>query len=138
MPCRLWWIVIGHLLLKMQLASFSMLLLWQTMEILLFWRSVQRMLTTITSKFSYMISQDQGMWWINALLDIFLALWMFPFEDSYWIHHFFGLMLFLCRLSLPPDMLPQTNHPTTLKVIKSENATVLNVLVDMVMLNNTI
>nr|XP_048325795.1 structural maintenance of chromosomes protein 6B isoform X2 [Ziziphus jujuba var. spinosa] len=35
------------------------------------------------------------------------------------------------RLNIPHHMLPQTQHPTTLSVIHSENHTVLNVLVDM-------
>lgn len=33
-------------------------------------------------------------------------------------------------------MLPQTVHPTTLSVLEIENATVLNVLVDMVIDHN--
>lgn len=35
------------------------------------------------------------------------------------------------RLNIPHHMLPQTNHPTTLSVLQSENHTVLNVLVDV-------
>ncbi|KAJ9164044.1 hypothetical protein P3X46_023661 [Hevea brasiliensis] len=35
------------------------------------------------------------------------------------------------RLNIPSSMLPQTNNPTALSVIHSENDTVLNVLVDM-------
>ncbi|EOA19857.1 hypothetical protein CARUB_v10000108mg [Capsella rubella] len=35
------------------------------------------------------------------------------------------------RLSIPSHMLPQTEHPTILSVLHSENTTVLNVLVDM-------
>ncbi|KAF3325888.1 structural maintenance of chromosomes protein 6B [Carex littledalei] len=35
------------------------------------------------------------------------------------------------RLNIPLHMLPATDHPTTLKVIQSDNPTVLNVLVDM-------
>ncbi|XP_038683969.1 structural maintenance of chromosomes protein 6B-like isoform X2 [Tripterygium wilfordii] len=35
------------------------------------------------------------------------------------------------RLNIPPNMLPQTQHPTTLSVIDSDNDTVMNVLVDM-------
>ncbi|XP_065871539.1 structural maintenance of chromosomes protein 6B-like isoform X2 [Euphorbia lathyris] len=35
------------------------------------------------------------------------------------------------RLNIPFNMLPQTNNPTTLSTIQSENDTVLNVLVDM-------
>ncbi|WCJ36463.1 structural maintenance of chromosomes 6A [Euphorbia peplus] len=35
------------------------------------------------------------------------------------------------RLNLPFNMLPQTNNPTTLSSVQSENDTVLNVLVDM-------
>ncbi|KAM1231846.1 hypothetical protein ACFX13_042478 [Malus domestica] len=36
----------------------------------------------------------------------------------------------LPRLHIPPHMLPQTEHPTTLSRVHSENHTVLNVLVD--------
>ncbi|KAF7146871.1 hypothetical protein RHSIM_Rhsim03G0166000 [Rhododendron simsii] len=35
------------------------------------------------------------------------------------------------RLSIPNHMLPQTNHPTTISVLHSDNPTVLNVLVDL-------
>lgn len=35
------------------------------------------------------------------------------------------------RLTIPSHMLPQTNHPTTFSVIRSDNDTILNVLVDM-------
>ncbi|XP_028088546.1 structural maintenance of chromosomes protein 6B-like [Camellia sinensis] len=35
------------------------------------------------------------------------------------------------RLYIPNHMLPQTNHPTTISVIHSDNPTVLNVLVDL-------
>ncbi|XAR56052.1 hypothetical protein NMG60_11036347 [Bertholletia excelsa] len=35
------------------------------------------------------------------------------------------------RLTIPHHMLPQTNHPTTIAVIHSDNPTVLNVLVDL-------
>ncbi|KAK1578542.1 hypothetical protein Q3G72_031095 [Acer saccharum] len=35
------------------------------------------------------------------------------------------------RLNLPHHMLPQTNHPTILSVLHSDNPTVINVLVDM-------
>ncbi|GLT83987.1 hypothetical protein SLE2022_022470 [Rubroshorea leprosula] len=35
------------------------------------------------------------------------------------------------RLNLPHHMLPQTQHPTTFKVLHSDNPTVLNVLVDV-------
>ncbi|EXC13936.1 hypothetical protein L484_006634 [Morus notabilis] len=35
------------------------------------------------------------------------------------------------RLNIPDHMHPQTNHPTTLSVLDSENHTVLNVLVDV-------
>ncbi|KAF3433163.1 hypothetical protein FNV43_RR24265 [Rhamnella rubrinervis] len=35
------------------------------------------------------------------------------------------------RLNIPRHMLPQTQHPTTLSLVHSENHTVLNVLVDM-------
>uniref|UniRef100_A0A2P2KQB0 Structural maintenance of chromosomes 6 smc6 n=3 Tax=Rhizophora mucronata TaxID=61149 RepID=A0A2P2KQB0_RHIMU len=35
------------------------------------------------------------------------------------------------RLAIPSHMLPQTSHPTTLSVVKSDDDTVLNVLVDM-------
>ncbi|PRQ59796.1 putative structural maintenance of chromosomes protein [Rosa chinensis] len=37
----------------------------------------------------------------------------------------------LPRLNIPPHMLPQTRHPTTLSLLHSENHTVVNVLVDM-------
>ncbi|CAB4271219.1 unnamed protein product [Prunus armeniaca] len=37
----------------------------------------------------------------------------------------------LPRLNIPPHMLPQTRHPTTLSLLHSEIHTVLNVLVDM-------
>jgi hypothetical protein len=37
-----------------------------------------------------------------------------------------------CRLNIPPHMLPQTSHPTTLSVLHTENPIVFNVLVDMV------
>ncbi|KAL6131829.1 hypothetical protein ACLB2K_070202 [Fragaria x ananassa] len=37
----------------------------------------------------------------------------------------------LPRLNIPPHMLPQTEHPTTLSLLHSENHTVLNVLVDL-------
>ncbi|GMY07832.1 structural maintenance of chromosomes protein 6B-like isoform X1 [Fagus crenata] len=35
------------------------------------------------------------------------------------------------RLDIRPNMLPQTNHPTTLSVLQTENHIVFNVLVDM-------
>ncbi|XP_062153767.1 structural maintenance of chromosomes protein 6B-like isoform X1 [Alnus glutinosa] len=35
------------------------------------------------------------------------------------------------RLNIPPHMLPQTSHPTTLSVLHTENHIVFNVLVDM-------
>ncbi|KAI8564575.1 hypothetical protein RHMOL_Rhmol03G0191100 [Rhododendron molle] len=35
------------------------------------------------------------------------------------------------RLSIPNHMLPQTNHPTTISCVHSDNPTVLNVLVDL-------
>ncbi|XP_011027956.1 PREDICTED: structural maintenance of chromosomes protein 6B-like isoform X2 [Populus euphratica] len=35
------------------------------------------------------------------------------------------------RLTIPSHMLPQTNHPTTFSVIRSDNDTILNVLVDL-------
>ncbi|KAM5557050.1 structural maintenance of chromosomes protein 6B [Rosa sericea] len=35
------------------------------------------------------------------------------------------------RLNIPPHMLPQTRHPTTLSLLHSENHIVVNVLVDM-------
>ncbi|XP_050384899.1 structural maintenance of chromosomes protein 6A [Argentina anserina] len=37
----------------------------------------------------------------------------------------------LPRLNIPPHMLPQTRHPTTLSLLHSENHTVVNVLVDV-------
>lgn len=36
------------------------------------------------------------------------------------------------RIDIPRHMLPQTNHPTALSVLHSDNPVVLNVLVDMV------
>lgn len=36
------------------------------------------------------------------------------------------------RLNIPTHMLPQTSHPTAFSIIKSDNPTVLNVLVDVV------
>nr|XP_009400681.1 PREDICTED: structural maintenance of chromosomes protein 6B-like [Musa acuminata subsp. malaccensis] len=36
-----------------------------------------------------------------------------------------------CRLKIPNNSLPVTNHPTTLSVLHTENPTVFNVLVDM-------
>lgn len=38
------------------------------------------------------------------------------------------------RLDIPAHMLPQTKHPTTLSVIHSESHTVINVLIDKVIL----
>ncbi|CAK9135142.1 unnamed protein product [Ilex paraguariensis] len=35
------------------------------------------------------------------------------------------------RLNIPNHMLPQTNHPTTISVIHSDNPTVVNVLIDV-------
>ncbi|KAK2970262.1 hypothetical protein RJ640_001019 [Escallonia rubra] len=35
------------------------------------------------------------------------------------------------RLNIPNHMVPQTNHPTTISVLHSDNPTVVNVLVDM-------
>lgn len=35
------------------------------------------------------------------------------------------------RLNIPDHMLPQINHPTTISVLCSENATVMNVLIDV-------
>ncbi|KAG6384184.1 hypothetical protein SASPL_156015 [Salvia splendens] len=35
------------------------------------------------------------------------------------------------RINIPNHMLPQTNHPTALSVLHSDNSTVLNVLIDM-------
>ncbi|KAL1566871.1 structural maintenance of chromosomes protein 6B-like [Salvia divinorum] len=35
------------------------------------------------------------------------------------------------RINIPKHMLPQTNHPTALSVLHSDNSTVLNVLIDM-------
>ncbi|KAL9685215.1 hypothetical protein QQ045_022663 [Rhodiola kirilowii] len=35
------------------------------------------------------------------------------------------------RMNIPPRMLPQTDHPTTLSVVHSDNSPVFNVLVDM-------
>ncbi|KAK3009523.1 hypothetical protein RJ639_013924 [Escallonia herrerae] len=35
------------------------------------------------------------------------------------------------RLNIPNHMVPQTNHPTTISVVHSDNPTVVNVLVDM-------
>ncbi|PSS33185.1 Structural maintenance of chromosomes protein like [Actinidia chinensis var. chinensis] len=35
------------------------------------------------------------------------------------------------RLNIPNHMLPQTNHPSTISVIHSDNPTILNVLVDL-------
>lgn len=47
-------------------------------------------------------------------------------------HSSCSALTFLCRLNIPPSMLPQTNNPTAFSVVHSENDTVLNVLVDMV------
>ena len=47
----------------------------------------------------------------------------------------FDVLLTLCRLDIRPHMLPQTNHPTTLSVLQTENHIVYNVLVDMVTLH---
>ncbi|WOG95157.1 hypothetical protein DCAR_0414460 [Daucus carota subsp. sativus] len=35
------------------------------------------------------------------------------------------------RLNIPDHLLPQINHPTTISVLRSENATVMNVLIDV-------
>lgn len=57
-----------------------------------------------------------------------------------WLVSFFGymsncdqlLLLSLLRLRIPEHMLPYTNHPSTLSVLQCENHTVINVLVDHV------
>lgn len=46
----------------------------------------------------------------------------------------FAFFLHLCRLNIPRHMIPQTEHPTILSVLHSDNPTVLNVLVDVVIL----
>ena len=55
-----------------------------------------------------------------------LCLWVSMVDTSYCV------LVFFCRLTIPSHMLPQTNHPTTFSVIRSDNDTILNVLVDMV------
>lgn len=55
-----------------------------------------------------------------------LCLWVSMVDTSYCV------LVFFCRLTIPSHMLPQTNHPTTFSIIRSDNDTILNVLVDMV------
>lgn len=40
--------------------------------------------------------------------------------------------IYWCRLHIPDHMLPQTHHPTAISVLRSDNPTVLNVLIDVV------
>jgi hypothetical protein len=112
----------GLLLLRMLSGSCSMLSLWQTIGTLFFWEDVQEKQTITTCRLLYMISQDQGRW----MAAFILCLWVSMVDTSYCV------LVFFCRLTIPSHMLPQTNHPTTFSVIRSDNDTILNVLVDMV------
>lgn len=61
-------------------------------------------------------------------ISVYVLLWWMSF--SYVERH--GNCL--CRLIIPRHMVPQTEHPTILSVLNSENHTVLNVLVDVVII----
>lgn len=80
--------------------------------------------TTATFRLSYMTFHYLGRDLILQFAVSFGAWWFFL-----WL--WFPLTFWL-RLHIPPHMLPQTRHPTTLSLLHSENHTVVNVLVDMV------
>ena len=98
-----------------------MLSLWQIIKTSNFSEHVQGKLTTITYRLSYMTFHYQGR---DLILSLFTACWQFLwliFPVTFW-----------CRLNIPPHMLPQTSHPTTLSLLHCENHTVVNVLIDIV------
>lgn len=71
-----------------------------------------------------MILEDRGCLHVYAVASISDNVLQFISSNS--------LVVSIGRINIPNHMLPQTNHPTALSVLHSDNSTVLNVLIDMV------
>lgn len=83
-------------------------------------------------KLLFMIFQPQGILlgpYLSAFHHLSYVLFLF-----FWILCLIVIKLLysLLRLMIPEHMLPNTNCPSTLSILQCENHTVLNVLVDLV------